>query len=266
MQNLKIAPHHLNIAVTFYFQQVSNFYPLYTYLQQFLNFAFSNLEVGVRIQCPCIKCNNVLWKTRDEVRIDLCRFGMNQTYKKWIHHGELDLSSDDETTISEDSNLEKDDAEVFEMLHDIYHGVPNNSYDLDETTESPHEEPNTEAKRFYKLMKDAENRLYPGCEKFSKLSFIVRLFQMKCMHGWSNTSFDSLLKLLSDALPKENVLPDSIYEVQKIIKDLGLDYVNNLNSNLHVIFQYQYKQLKKKDGLIKEWCNYEITENSYWRC
>lgn len=75
-------------------------------VELFLNFAFSNLEVGVRIQCPCIKCNNVLWKTRDEVRIDLCRFGMNQTYKKWIHHGELDLSSDDETNLSEDSSLE----------------------------------------------------------------------------------------------------------------------------------------------------------------
>ena len=50
-------------------------------VELFLNFAFSNPKVGIRIQCPCIKCNNVLWKTRDEVRIDLCRFGMNQSYK-----------------------------------------------------------------------------------------------------------------------------------------------------------------------------------------
>jgi len=43
--------------------------------------------------------------------------------------------------------------------------------------------------------------------------------------GWSNTSFDSLLKLMSNVLPKENVLLNSIYEVKKIIKGLGLDYV-----------------------------------------
>lgn len=215
-------------------------------VELFLNFAFSNLEVGVRIQCPCIKCNNVLWKTRDEVRIDLCRFGMNQTYKKWIHHGELDLSSDDETNLSEDSSLANDDVPIYEMLHDIYHGVPSNSDEFNDTTESPNEEPNTEAKRFYKLMKDAENRLYPSCEKYSKLSFIVRLFQMKCMHGWSNTSFDSLLKLISDALPKENVLPDSIYEVQKIIKDLGLDYVKiDACVNNCILYRKEYVNLEQ---------------------
>ncbi|XP_058776589.1 uncharacterized protein LOC131650901 [Vicia villosa] len=87
------------------------------------------------------------------------------------------------------------------------------------------EEPNKEAKRFYGLVKDAEQKLYPGCKKFSKLSFIMRLFQMKCLYGWSNTSLDSLLKLLAEAFPEGNVLPSSIYEVKKIIKDLGLDYV-----------------------------------------
>lgn len=156
-------------------------------VELFLNFAFSNLEVGVRIQCPCIKCNNVLWKTRDEVRIDLCRFGMNQTYKNWIHHGELDLSSDDETNLTEDSSLANDDALIYEMLHDIYHGIPSNNDEFNDTTESPNEEPNTKAKRFYKLMKDVENRLYPSCEKYSKLSFIVHIFQLKFIDGWSNT-------------------------------------------------------------------------------
>ncbi|XP_015159585.1 uncharacterized protein [Solanum tuberosum] len=215
-------------------------------VEQFLNFAFFIPEVGVRIQCPCIKCNNVLWKTQDEVKADLCRWGMNQTYKKWIHHGELDLSLDDETNINEDSNLENDDAPIFEILHDIYHGVSNNSHDFVETTELGHEEPNIEAKNFYRLMKDVEIRLYPNCEKFSKLSFIVRLFQMKCMHGWSITSFDSLLKLLSDALPKENVLPNSLYEVQKIIKDLGLDYVKiDACVNNCILYRQEYADLEQ---------------------
>nr|XP_004252707.1 uncharacterized protein LOC101244468 [Solanum lycopersicum] len=171
---------------------------------------------------------------------------MNQTCKKWIHHGELDLSSDDETNVSEDSSLANDDVPIYKMLHDIYHGVPRNSDEFNDTTESPNKEPNTEAKRFYKLMKDAENRLYPSWEKYSKLSFIVRLFQMKCMHGWSNTSFDSLLKLISDALPKENVLPDSIYEVQKIIKDLGLDYVKiDACVNNCILYKKEYVNLEQ---------------------
>nr|KYP57244.1 hypothetical protein KK1_003502 [Cajanus cajan] len=39
------------------------------------------------------------------------------------------------------------------------------------------------------------------------------------------TPVDSLLKLLIEALPEGNVLPYSMYEARKIIKDLGLDYV-----------------------------------------
>uniref|UniRef100_A0A151UHT1 Uncharacterized protein n=1 Tax=Cajanus cajan TaxID=3821 RepID=A0A151UHT1_CAJCA len=39
------------------------------------------------------------------------------------------------------------------------------------------EEPNKEAKWFYGLLKDVEQELYLVCRKFSKLSFVVRLFR-----------------------------------------------------------------------------------------
>ncbi|XP_057447269.1 uncharacterized protein LOC130739062 [Lotus japonicus] len=109
------------------------------------------------------------------------------------------------------------------------------------------EEPNKDAKRFYGLLKDAEEKLYPGCQKFSKLSFIMRLFQMKCVYGWSNTSFDSLIKLLVEALPDGNVLPNSMYEVRKIIRDFGLDYVKiDACINDCILFRGElYKNLDK---------------------
>ncbi|XP_070029792.1 uncharacterized protein [Nicotiana sylvestris] len=215
-------------------------------VEYFLNFALSNPEVGVRIQCPCIKCNNVLRKSRDEVKTDLLRWGIDPTYDRWIYHGEPDSSSEEETNSDTNSNLGNDDARTFEMLHDMYRGVPSNNHEFDETIESRYEEPNTEAKTFYRLLKDAEQKLYPDCEKFSKLSFVMRLFQMKCLHSWSNTSFDSLLKLLSDALPKGNMLPNSIYEVQKIIKDLGLDYVKiDACVNNCVLYRKEYADLEQ---------------------
>ena len=72
------------------------------------------------------------------------------------------------------------------------------------------------------------------------------LFQMKCLHGWTNTSFESLLKLLSDALPKENVLPNSIYEIQKIIKDLSLDYVKiDACVNNYILYRKEYADLEQ---------------------
>ncbi|XP_019267397.1 PREDICTED: uncharacterized protein LOC109244716 [Nicotiana attenuata] len=215
-------------------------------VEQFLTFAFSNPNVGVRIQCPCIKCNNVLWKTREEVKTDLLRRGIDSTYDRWIYHGESDSSSDDGTNASVHSDIGNDDASTFEMLHDLYRGIPTDSHEFDENNESSCEDPNAEAKIFYRLLKDAEQKLYPDCEKFSKLSFVMRLFQMKCLHGWSNTSFDSLLKLLSDVLPKGNVLPNSIYEVQKIIKGLGLDYVKiDACVNNCILYRKEYANLEQ---------------------
>lgn len=102
---------------------------------------------------------------------------MNQTYKKWSHYGELDLSSDDEININEDSNLQNDDAPIFEMFHDIYYGVLNNSHAFDDTTELGHEEPKTKVKRFYKLLKMQKiKRLYPNCEKNIQTVFYSACF------------------------------------------------------------------------------------------
>ncbi|OIT20316.1 hypothetical protein A4A49_57189, partial [Nicotiana attenuata] len=205
-------------------------------VEQFLNFAFSNPNVGIRIQCPCTNCNHVRRKTREEVKIDLLRWGIDPTYNRWIHHGESDSSSDDEINSSADSDLGNDDAATFKMLHDMYRGIPtdNITYESELT------------KSFYRLLKDAEQKLYPDCEKFSKLSFVMRLFQMKCLHGWSNTSLDSLLKLLSDVFPKGHVFPNSIYEVQKIIKDLGLDYVKiDACVNNCILYRKEYEDLEQ---------------------
>ena len=52
-------------------------------VDNFLVFAFSNKEVVVnnKILCPCINCNNSLYKERAEVREDII-------YTNWYHHEE----------------------------------------------------------------------------------------------------------------------------------------------------------------------------------
>lgn len=51
-------------------------------------------------------------------------------------------------------------------------------------------------------MKDADEELYPGCKKFSKLSFLLHLYRIKRLFNWTNESFNALLGLLKDALPE----------------------------------------------------------------
>ncbi|GMY26981.1 Transposase-associated domain [Fagus crenata] len=50
--------------------------------------AFAKVAVANTIRCPCCKCDNVVPKTRNEVALDLCKFGMDQAYKRLIFHGE----------------------------------------------------------------------------------------------------------------------------------------------------------------------------------
>ena len=73
-------------------------------------------------------------------------------------------------------------------------------------------------------MHDAESELYPGCQKFNSLAFIVRLLHLKVLSGWTNKSFSMLLELLNEAFPEGVKLPKSYYEANKITSELGFTY------------------------------------------
>lgn len=65
--------------------------------------------------------------------------------------------------------------------------------------------------------------MHPKCKKFTKLAFIIRLFHIKCLNGWSN-KFTMLLKLLKKTLPKSEKLSSTYYETKKRLHELGLHY------------------------------------------
>ncbi|KAI9076769.1 hypothetical protein K1719_041284 [Acacia pycnantha] len=78
-------------------------------------------------------------------------------------------------------------------------------------------------KEFYELVKDGEQPLYGGCQKYSKLSFIVKLYHIKCLCGMTDKSMNMILELLCDAFEHAKI-PSSFYEAKKTITKLGLDY------------------------------------------
>ncbi|OMO58750.1 hypothetical protein COLO4_34399 [Corchorus olitorius] len=43
--------------------------------------------------------------------------------------------------------------------------------------------PNDEAAKFYRLLQELQQVLYPGCEESSTLSFIVEVLNWKCLYG-----------------------------------------------------------------------------------
>ena len=145
--------------------------------------------------------------------------GIARNYVRWLMHGEYEFCEPANTSTNESDMHD----EMEEMLNDAFGmSMPN-----EESERSPHvheefEKPNEDANKFYNLLREADHELYPGCKKFTKLSFIIRLFHMKCLNGWSNKSFTMLFELLKEALPEGETLPSNYYEAKKILYDLGL--------------------------------------------
>ncbi|KAJ8617713.1 hypothetical protein MRB53_013899 [Persea americana] len=75
---------------------------------------------------------------------------------------------------------------------------------------------------FDAMLNDLHLPLYPGCKKFSKSEFLVKLMHVKTINRWSNKSFDMNLELIKAALPTGETLPKSYNEAKKYMRDLGL--------------------------------------------
>ncbi|TYK30539.1 hypothetical protein E5676_scaffold71G00030 [Cucumis melo var. makuwa] len=95
---------------------------------------------------------------------------------------------------------------------------------IKEMVEIAHEQYSKDPSGFEKLLNDTKKPLYEGCKKFTKLSTLVKLYNLKVRHGWSNISFSELLKALKDILPSPNDLPTSMYEAKKTLGALGMKY------------------------------------------
>ena len=83
--------------------------------------------------------------------------------------------------------------------------------------------PNEEAKRFYRLVEDGKQPLYQGCKNFTRLSFLIRLYSLKYVHGMTESAFGSLLELIKEAFPQAHI-PLSFNAAKNVIRYLGLDY------------------------------------------
>ena len=76
---------------------------------------------------------------------------------------------------------------------------------------------------FYELLNDVEQPLYEGCANYSKLSFILKLYHIKCICGMTDKAMTMILELFNDAFPHIKT-PSSFYESKKTITKLGLNY------------------------------------------
>ncbi|CAN6692478.1 unnamed protein product [Malus baccata var. baccata] len=219
-------------------------------IHAFIEFATRHNLGSTHIRCPCRRCNNSTWETFENVRFHLVRNGMLETYTTWYHHGErLDQASSSYVTRVEtvESNVDPNE-QVMNILNDVYpYASSNTNQEGGEWGDDGRPTMDSEAfKNYEKLLKNAKQELYPGCENFSVLTAIVELMHGKIKFRLSNKCFDYYLGVIKRMLPKENCLPEDHKRAQKVLKGLGLGYekihacVNNC-----VLFYKKNKALDK---------------------
>ncbi|XP_075499222.1 uncharacterized protein LOC142537603 [Primulina tabacum] len=178
-------------------------------VESFLQFALKNAIHSDAIPCPCARCGNLRKKNVETIRAHLYCNGMDLTYHTWIWHGEISTKGN---SMNDDDRVGQDEHKSFSEEHlDMVHCV----------YESYAENPS----QFNKLLEDADKPLYPGCAKFTKLSAVVKLFNLKAKYSWSDKSFADLLILFGEMLPDHNELPSSLYDAKKSLIALGMEYV-----------------------------------------
>ena len=177
-------------------------------VDDFLEFAILNSENRMSIRCPCTTCCNMEFLSPQQVRLHLFKKGFLENYLVWNWHGEVDRKPTSVKCQNQPQNQRfrcPDYSYVNDMVHDAF------------------EHCDKDPSSFKNVLEDAEKPLYPG-SKHSKLSSLMKLYNIKGLYGWSDSGFSVLLEVLNEILPNDNSLPKSMYEARKIMKLLGLDY------------------------------------------
>lgn len=209
-------------------------------VKDFMQFIRARFDDNANVLCPCRRCLNQILKPQSHVEDHILIYGMSSTYSKWIHHGEPFDAEVSENPSSTDENLnhnehvtmdgfslnedDDDDDRFPELIGDLYTAA----------------EQGGEGPMLAAVIEDAKRELYPGCARFSRFSFLVKLLHIKSFYRISNTAFSAVMKVLSLAFPQCE-LPQSYNEAKNYLRELGLGYDSiHVCKNNCVLFRKEY--------------------------
>lgn len=172
------------------------------------------------MKCPCNRCLLTKSLSRDDIKGDLMCHGFLSSYTSWILHGE-------EVSVTGNARLpsDVDEIELDSTLNILDDHFPDINMNMPGETTQPMgtDTPSTSSGTFGKgesfdeLFADYNQELYPGYSKFTKLSFILKLYDIKCMCKISDKGMSMVLDLMKEAFTHAK-LPDSFNDMKKVIR------------------------------------------------
>lgn len=116
------------------------------------------------------------------------------------------------------------------------------------------EDPIAEAEALRKLCEEAETPLFSGCQ-YSKLSFMIGMYQIKSGGNVSDRVFTDFLVFLKKVFPHVDI-PSTFYETKKLIRKMKCDYTKiDVCRNDCMLFRN-----KAKDEEV-----YRVCKQSSWK-
>ncbi|XP_057251797.1 uncharacterized protein LOC130591868 [Beta vulgaris subsp. vulgaris] len=214
-----------------------------------LEFCDSALEHQARtgelgFYCPCVKCGNVSKVSDiDLLREHVLHHGFRPEYHVWICYGEE--GEYEGNSRANDVHEQEDVTHACEEMENDNEHEDDEDH-VDEMMEGVEDELGKHSRVFESLTEAAQKPLYPGCKKFTKLSAVLTLFNIKSKGNWTDISFTSLLEVLSEMFPDGNELPKSTYYARKLMCPFGLEYKKiHACPNDCVLYRNEYDNLDK---------------------
>jgi hypothetical protein len=92
----------------------------------------------------------------------------------------------------------------------------------------------------------AIDTLYKDCLKhWTALRFNLQMLMLKDRHGWSDTSFNDLLRILADTYPKGNKISANNYRAKKMIRPVAMKLKKfHACPNHCILYQGKYENLQ----------------------
>jgi hypothetical protein len=143
-----------------------------------------------------------------ETSCHIAKHGFMPNYLVWHQYGEV------QTTAPAESDRSDDEDRMDNMISDI--GM---KYDIG----SGDRHPPPEVQNFYRLLAASYEKVHDGSE-LTILQAVMHLMGMKSKYNFLNQWYNDIMKLIIDLIPaKHNMLKD-LYQSNKIVADLGINY------------------------------------------
>ncbi|KAL8135205.1 hypothetical protein AgCh_010026 [Apium graveolens] len=125
----------------------------------------------------------------------------------------------------------------------MVHDTKGQYFDWEQAREQPM---NFDAKAFRKLLEEGRELLWHDCTKYTKLSTMATLLNIKADHNIIHECFESLLKAIKSMFPDNEKLSDNYYYYKKMVKKLGLGYKKiDACSNDCILFYKKNEKITK---------------------